>query len=153
MTIDEHRLTHHVARRGESRFPVFITEHRHRIGILRGVILRSQQAAKGWLEAEQLKVIPCDDLGVLVLGLVMPRKTYAGFFGCQHARKNLILVAQVFVHGIRKVIVLISAKATGRTREAAGPYEANQFPGPLDRQHTQQHLVKEREDSRIGAQP
>ena len=45
----------------------------------------------------------------------------------------------------------VAAEAAGRTGEGAGPLEAHQFFGPLDRQHAQQHLIEEREDGGVGA--
>ncbi len=151
MAVDEHCLANDVARRGEASLPIVVTEHHYWIGVLRGIVLRGQQTASGRLEPEQLKIIAGDHLGVFVLGLVMPGHSHSGLVGGQYPLKDLILVAQIFVHGIREVVGCVAAKTAGRAGEAAGPFEAHQFFGPVDGQHAQEYLVEKRKDSGVSA--
>ena len=151
MAVDEHGLANDIARCGEARFPIVVAEDEDGIGVLGGVVLQSEQPAQGGLESEQLEVVAGDDFGVFVLCLVVPTDADAGAVGGQHPGKDLVLVAQILVHGIGEVVVSIAAKAAGRAGEVAGPLEANQLFGPLDGQHAQQHLVEESEDRGIGA--
>ncbi len=103
------------------------------------------------LSPEQLKIIAGDHFGVLILSLVVPGDADAGLVGGNHALKNLVMIAQVLVHGIGEIVVRIAAKAAHRAGETAAPLEAHQFFGLLNGQHAQQHLVKEREDGGVGA--
>ena len=87
----------------------------------------------------------------LSLRLVVPTDADVGAVRGENSGEDLVLVAQVLVHGIGEVVVRIAAEAAGGAGETAGPLEAHQFLGLLDRQHAQQHLIEEREDRGVGA--
>jgi hypothetical protein len=125
MTVYQHRLAHHIMRCGEARPPVVVAQDRNRVGVLRRVVLRGEQAANRGLQSQQLEVIAGDHLGVLVLGLIVPRDADLGLVGGQNPLKYLALVTQILVHGIGEVVRGIAAEAAGRTGEGAGPLEAH----------------------------
>src|ERR1035441_5713021 len=95
MPVNENGLPNHVARRTEARLPIAVAEHDHRIRVLRCVILRSQQASRRRLEAEQLEIVSADDFSILALRLIVPGHAYGSLVSSQNALKYLVLIAQV----------------------------------------------------------
>jgi hypothetical protein len=151
MAINQHRLAYRAGRSSESRSPIGVAEHSNGIRVFRRIVLLREQAAKRRLHAKKLKVVAGHNFGILVLRLVVPAHANLRAVRGQYAREDPVLVAQVFVHGIREVVIPIPAEAARRSREASCPLETHQVLRLLNRQHPQQHLVEEREHGRVGA--
>src|ERR1035441_10165536 len=115
MAVDEHRLAHHAWRGGEARLPVAVAEHNHWIRILCRIVLLREQAAKRRLQSEKLKVIAGHNLCVLVLGLVVPTNANASAVRRQHAREDLVVIAQILVYRIGEIINNTAAETARRS--------------------------------------
>ena len=80
----------------------------------------------------------------------MPTDTDAGAVGGEYAGEDLVPIAEVFVHGVRKVVACVATEAAGRSGEAAGPVEADQLFWLLDGQHAEKNLIEDGEDRGVG---
>ena len=108
----------------------------------------------GRLEPEKLEVIAGDDFAVVVFRLVVPGEADLRFVGCENSGEDLVLIAQVLVHGIGEVVEMtfaVTAEAAHGAIEGSVPLEANEFLRPLDGKHAQKDLIEEGEDGRVGA--
>ena len=112
-------------------------------------VLGREQPADCRFQAQQLKVVSTYHFRVFIVRLVVPRDPEPSFVGCENALKDLVLVAQVLVHGIGEVVSAVAAKTAHGAVERAGPVKTHELPGILDRKHAQERLIHEREDGRV----
>src|SRR5580692_1110539 len=109
--VDEHGLADD-GRLREMAVPVVKGKNRDGIGFFCGLVTGQKQAAGGRLYPKGLKIIAADQLERQLFGMVVPGDAGIRKRGGGEPAEDLVVVAQVAVHRIRKIMVVTRAVST-----------------------------------------
>ena len=114
----------------------------------RPVIVRRQRAADVRLRAEGLEVVAGDELGAHALRLAVRHQRQRCGEPREHAAENSVLIAKIAIHRIGERPIVERASP-----ECPRAVEQDETLGVLHGQKPQQHLVGQREDRGVRANP
>ena len=153
VAIDKQRLAGN-RRLREMGSPVIEGEHSDRVGIWSRFVTRKQQPARSSLHAERREVVATHHLNGDLLGLVVPGNAGRSRRSGDESAEDVVVVAQIPVHGIREVMVVagtVSAFRVCMSFSAAGEAEHDELARIIDRKSAQQCLVEQGKDGGIRA--
>ena len=101
---------------------------------------------EGRANAEHRKVSSGDEFAVHALSLSVGADAQRGFPAAEHSAKDLVVIAEILVHGIGDLVAAIVAAVV----LPAAPQQ-HKLLRILDREQAQEELVDQRENSGIGA--
>jgi hypothetical protein len=127
--------------------PIVVSEHDDGVPAIDLIVfLRAENAAESRLDAEHREEVSRDHFGVDALGLVVDTDGCGHEPPAQHLLQRLRLLLEVLIERIR-----MHPRPHVAPVVVAFLVEHDQLVGLLDRQLSQQHLVDERENGRVGA--
>jgi len=116
-------------------------------------ILVMADARQRWFDAEQGEVIPADQFAVGEAGHVSPLDSDLRGEHAEGSSKDAVLIAQVAIHRVREVRLIIATVGTCRTCVRSCELEHDQSIWFLDRQATEKQLVNQRKDAGVCSDP
>jgi hypothetical protein len=147
MPVDDRRAPHDRRIGAEARRPERVAEHGNRMATLQPIVSRRQQTTNGGLNAQDRKVAASDNLTASAVGLALKPDVHVVAEAPEHAREDLVAIADFRVRGIRELAAIAPVAAV----VVAVKGHLYELLRVLHRQQAQQHLVHEREDCRVCA--
>ena len=134
----------------EVRLPVVEAQHGDEIRVL-GFVGRYEQAAYCRTDAEGFEVISRNQLAAGHVRLVIPAYGDVLLVVSDDVLHHLVLLAQVAVHGVGKVIVVVAAVGVEVAGSISCPMETYQLLGMAHGQRPQQGLIEKRKHGGVCA--
>ena len=131
---------------GEARLPVTVTQDGDRVAALHKIVLRVEDAAQGGAHAQDREVIAGDEFARDQFGPAFVSQAEAVAEAAEHSLEDLVLVAEILVHGIGNRVAAGVASVVRSARR-----EQHQLFRVAHRQQLQDQLIDQREDGGIGA--
>ena len=150
MCVDRNALVNDLRIGGKLPLPIIETQHHQRTGLLRGVIGGNEEATESRLHSQHVEIIAGDKFGIGEFSRVAPLQIDLRVSGSDRPAENGIVVAQIAIHGIRKIKMMVAAggRMAGILARIPEKSEAVRF---LDGQTAQKRLIEQAEYRRIGA--
>ncbi len=147
MAVHRDRLADDGAVAGKARHPVVEAEHRHWMAAGHSVFRRTEQASDRRPHAQLGEERARNQFGTGQLAAPAVGDRQAALHPAEHAGKDLVVVPEIAIHGVRQLGAVAHAAAVAFGVRGA---HLHQLAGPRDRQRAQDDLVDEREDGGIG---
>ena len=110
------------------------------------VVIRHDRPPQNRLHAQHIEIIAGDELAFQPLVLSVVAEAEGKRITAHHAAEHLALITKVLVHRIGE------GSVTGiRAVVRSLPAELHELLGMLDWEQSQEHLIEQSEDCRIGA--
>ena len=146
--VERHGPVQHARIGAEAPRPIMMAEHRDRMAARRTVVVRREGSADVRADAEHVEIVAGDELAADALGLAVGHHRERRGEPREHAVEHGAAIAEVAIHRVREGAVVERASL-----KRAGAVEDDQPLRRFHRQEAEQHLVGERKDGRVGADP
>ena len=146
--VDRHHLVQDGRVAGEAPLPEPMAQYRHRVRARRPIVIVGEPAAERRLHAQDGKRVARDELRLDALGLATIGERRRRRRARHQAAEGVVAIAKIPIHRMREGTLVRRPAAEG-----AGAVELHQLARILDRQQPQQHLIHQREDGGVGADP
>ena len=151
MRIDQQRLIDHARIGAELALPVVEAEHHHRAAVGH-IVGGDEKPSHRRLQPERLEIVAGGQLAADQIRLVVPLHADVLQVAGDQALEDAALVAQIAVHRVGEVVVIVAAEGVEVAASRAGELQPRtSCSGWLTGKGAQQRLVEQGEDGGVSA--
>jgi len=148
MPIHSQRLPDNRGVAGEARLPVAVAQHRHRMAAGNAIVVRGKRAPQRRTHPQHREIRSRDQLAAGQFGRSVEPQAELVWEPAEHAGEHRVIRFEIPIHRVRERVWAPVAAVVHALH-----VEQHQLLRILDRHQPQQHLIQQREDGGVRANP